>query len=116
MHQTQQDIFDATKKIEEYLKKTIKEGVDFYRTGNYEESTQKYEEVINTYNDIPIKVGESLDVDITLLQGWIKNNQKIIDNINRNRVYTNPKVSEEFLSKLQKFKEENPDLFIELNL
>jgi len=109
-------IFDATKKIEEYLKKTIKEGVDFYRSGNYEESTQKYEEVINTYYDIPIKVRESLDVDITLLQGWIKNNQKLIDDINRNRIHTDPKVSDEFLSKLQKFKEENPDLFIKLNL
>lgn len=108
-------IFDATKKIEEYLKKTKKEGIDFYRAGKYEESTQKYEEVINTYNDIPIKVGESLGVDITLLRGWIKNNQKVIDNINRNRIHTDPKVSEEFLSKLQKFKEENPDLFKKYN-
>ncbi len=108
-------ISEATKKIEEYLKKNIKEGVELFRAGEYKESTQKYEEVINTYNDIPIKVRESLGVNITQLQLWIKNNNKLIDDISRQRIHTDPKVSEEFLSKLQKFKEENPDLFKKYN-
>jgi len=98
-------------KIEEYLNGLIKEGKNKYNSGNYEESIKLYTEVINTYKDLPEYIKPITFInDIETLEGWVKNSEKILKDIERQGRFSDNKMSSEFYNALKKWREENSEL------
>tara|TARA_R110000803_G_scaffold116089_1_gene184704 strand:+ start:2 stop:1987 length:1986 start_codon:yes stop_codon:yes gene_type:complete len=105
--------------IENDLNSLIRIGVGEYGKGEYQKSIDSYRKVIDTYTNLPDDIRSINFInDISTLNGWIKNTEKklsnIEKNIKKNELFSNPNISPELYEAIQNIENSNPELFEKL--
>ena len=109
----------STDELKNDLNSLIRIGVVEYGKGEYQKSIDSYRKVIDTYTNLPDDIRSINFInDMSTLNGWIKNTEKklsnIEKNIKKNELFSNPNISPELYEAIQNIENSNPELFEKL--